>query len=139
MKKLTLLILSTLSFSTFATIDIAGNEATKLWNQIDLIGKIENVQIIEKNNNIESLYIDGISCVFEMYNACSFYVNTANERKMVVALEGTAGLMNQLAHIGIAVDEDNARMDVTSIDCEKEDGNISCSIEEYFSKDDGLK
>jgi hypothetical protein len=132
MNKITLALCSTflLSFNSFAQISINGPVANRLWNQIEKIGKNENTPIVYTENDQQVIHIEHIACVFEMYNGCSMFVNTANERKMIVALDGTADLMNQLAKIGVAVDEDNARMYIDAIDCSKDNSEISCDIQE---------
>jgi ribosomal protein S19 len=130
-KKITLAFCSTLLFSvnTFATININGTQAARLWNQIDTIGKIEKIQMIRTENNQQVIHIEHIACVFEMYNGCSMWVETETERKMIVALDGTAEFMNQLAKAGVAVDEDNARMYINAIDCVNDSTNTICKID----------
>ena len=105
-------------------------KAEKLWNRIDLIGKMENVQIIHEENGQQVIHLDRVSCVFEMYNGCSMFIVTPNQRKMIVALEGTAEFMNQLANAGVYVDEESARMGVKSLDCTQDGILTVCKIEE---------
>lgn len=132
MKNLAIVFCTTLLFSlnSYAQINISGTKAVKLWSRIDSIGKIENVQMILIENGQQAIHLDRIACVFEMYNACSIFVNTPTERKMIVALEGTADLMNQLASAGVYVDEEYSRMDVSSIDCVNDGKETICKIEE---------
>lgn len=132
MKNFALVFCSTFLFSinSYAQININGTQATKLWNSIDSIGKIENVQIIQTENGQQAIHLDHIACVFEMYNACSMFVPLPTERKMIVALEGTADFMKQLANVGVYVDEEEARMYMTSIDCSNDGKDIICKIEE---------
>lgn len=132
MKNLVIVSCATLLFSlnSYAQINISGNKAVKLWNRIDSIGKIENIQVILVENGQQAIHLDQIECVFEMYNACSLFVNTPTERKMIVALEGTADLMDQLASAGVYVDEEYSRMDISSIDCVNDGKDTICKIEE---------
>lgn len=131
MKNFTLLFCSTFlfAFNSYAQIEVSGTEAVKLWNQIDHIGKMENIQIVHPENNQQVIHLDHIACVFENYNACSIFVNTGSERKMIVAMEGTADFMNQLAKLGVWVDEENASMDVNTIDCVNDNTVTTCTIE----------
>ncbi len=83
----------------------------------------------------EVIGLDTISCVFENYNACSFYANTlvgeTHNRNFVIATDGTEKFMKALAKASIAVNEDDSRMDVTSILCIREKDKYSCDLEEY--------
>lgn len=127
MKTLTL-ALCLFSINAFAQIDLSGGKAVALWNRIDSIGRNEKVQMIQDENGQKAIHLDNISCVFEMYNGCSIYVVSPKERKMIVALDGTADFMNQLAYAGVYVDEENARMDVKAIDCYNDGKDTICKI-----------
>ena len=118
-----------LCLNAYAQIEVTGTKATQLWNQIDKVGKIENLQIPHIENNQQVIHLDSMVCVFENYNACSIFVNTGSERKMIVAMEGTADFMNQLAKLGVWVDEENASMDVNTIDCVNDNTVTTCTIE----------
>lgn len=123
------LFFSLVSFNLFSAVIINDGHANKIWKSIEIISKFENESIIQKKQDKEYFYIDQVACVFENYNACSFFYTSPNERKMVVAMEGTSILMQELMLAGIEVDEDNARMDATFITCEKLNSQIECSIE----------
>ena len=127
---LVLCLTSLFSINSYAQIILEGSKAEKLWNRIDLIGKMENVQIIHEENGQQVIHLDRVSCVFEMYNGCSMFIVTPNQRKMIVALEGTAEFMNQLANAGVYVDEESARMGVKSLDCTQDGILTVCKIEE---------
>lgn len=131
MKKMISSLLCLFSISAFATIKIDGNAAKQMWSAVDLISKIENTSIIHTENSKSFFSIDDISCVFEIYNACSFYTDIAGNRKLIVSMEGSEKLMNEMAHAGIFVDTDATRMDATSISCTNEHDNYSCILEEY--------
>jgi hypothetical protein len=116
--------------NSYAQINLDGSKAVSLWNRIDNIGRNEKVEMIQEENGQKVIHIGNISCVFEMYNGCSMFVISPKERKMIVALDGTADFMNQLAYAGIYVDEENARMDIKAIDCFNDGKDTICKIEE---------
>jgi hypothetical protein len=133
MKYLFISFLLLASLSSFgATIEVSDMGAEKIWKSIDVISKIENLEIIKTNATESNFKIDDISCVFENYDACSFFTDIKNERKMVVAMEGTNTFMQSLADVGILVDEENARMDVESVECSRMGNEFNCTIEEYI-------
>jgi hypothetical protein len=118
------------SMNSYAQINLDGSQAVSLWNRIDNIGRNEKVEIIHEENGQKVIHLEKISCVFEMYNGCSLFVISPTERKMIVALDGSADFMNQLAYAGVFVDEENARMYVKAIDCTNDGTDTLCKIEE---------
>lgn len=131
MKNILLASMALISFNAFATIDLDGAAASNLWKSIDVISKIEGIDLIKTEGNTQKISIDNISCVFEDYNACSFFTEVNGQRKMVVAMDGTAKFMQALVDGGVELDEEYARLDVTSINCDKNATETVCQIEEY--------
>lgn len=119
------------SLTTFATIKLDGTGAKQMWQAVEIISKIENTPIIHSENSKNYFSIDDISCVFENYNACSFYTDVAGNRKLIVSMEGSEKLMNEMAHAGIFVDTDDTRMDATSISCTNINDSYNCILEEF--------
>jgi hypothetical protein len=133
MKNYILVFCSTLlfSFNSFAQIDVSGGQAARLWSRIESIGKNENVQVVQTENNQQVIHLGRVSCVFEMYNACSIFVNIGTDKKMIVALDGTAEFMNQLAAAGVWVDEERAQIGVNGIDCITDENQTRCKLDTY--------
>lgn len=127
------LIAASLLFSSMAYADftVTGDGAQKLWKSIDTIGKIENVPVVQPYNGKEYMSIDTVSCVFEEYNACTFYANTDGQRNFVIAYDGAQKFQQALADVGVGVDEDEYRMDVVHVGCERDQANYTCEIVEY--------
>lgn len=116
----------------FANITVTGPAAKAIWNSAKTVGQIENVDIIQKYDNKEGLYLDTISCVFEQYNACTFYANTEAARSFVISYDGSYKFMASLQDAGVAPDFDNSRIDADAVSCEKENENYTCDIVEYI-------
>jgi hypothetical protein len=125
------LFLSLLSLRAHAAIDVGSPEADEIFKSVEAIGQIEEIELIHSSASGRSFALDQISCVFEMYNACSFFADVRGERRLLVATDGTARFMRALANAGVAVDDDRARMDVEAVICEEQSGAgaVRCHIQ----------
>ncbi len=130
MKKI-LILLTTITMNLSAAL--AGeiiiptdSQSRAIWKSIDVIGKIEDLEII-KNNRFE---IDNIACVFENYYACSIYTQINNQRKLVVALDGAQGFIQAMVNAGAKTSEYSPRLDLARVACEKSENlTVSCVFE----------
>ncbi len=122
------------SHVSFANDKLEANDSQSLeiWKTMRLVEITENVEIIHGGDKLPHLFIDNIACVFEQYNACSYYTTvttpTGAERKLIVNLDQAAKLMKLMAQVGVPVDEDQARMDATSIKCILDANKPHCTI-----------
>jgi len=122
-----------LSFSVSAEIKISGKIAKKMWKSVQLIQTILELDIIKDEVNVSSKYfnIDSVMCAYERYNACVFFTQINSDRKMVVAEDGTAKLMQAMAEAGIMNDDYHARIATKSILCKKSEDEYACYLEPF--------
>jgi hypothetical protein len=107
-------------------------QAKELWKITQKMEISEGLDLIQTQTDGGLWFeFDSISCVFEQYNACSFFARIQEQRKLVVNLDEAAEWMKLLAQVGIPVDEDNARMDIGKVSCQKTAQDLSCQVTPY--------
>lgn len=129
MKKIALSFAAVLLLTFSAQAKTSGPLAKSLWDTLNLIGMLENVQMHLIDGDKDTIHIDDVSCVTESYDACAFFAYLGKDKKMIVHKDLSPKLMNVLGASDIPTD-DNGQMYVHDIECTKTMDQYTCYITE---------
>ena len=124
-------LLSLLSSFAFADINVAGDKARYIWDSAETIAEIDDIPFFNYTDTISSFHMEDITCVFDEYYACSFYVTIDSERKLFASYFIVENLIRALARAGVFIDEEFAKIDVEDLFCTRNDKEYECQIVEY--------
>jgi hypothetical protein len=132
MKKMIISVVCLLfSFQSLADIRVTAKVSQDIWDAVSIVGVIQDLPIIKNDVDKELFELDKMECVFDEYEACSFFSDINGLRKLIVSIEGSTALINGLGRAGVAVSNDSLRMDVRNLSCVKVNSKVSCFIVEY--------
>ena len=131
MKKLFIVSSLILSTKLWADISVPPRVSNDIWHSIDLISKFEDLPIIKSDTEKQFFEIDKIECVFESYDACSFFSDINGERKLIVSIDGSSKLISGLEQAGVGLDAESDRLEAQKLSCSKTGVDASCTIVEY--------
>ena len=130
MNKIITLIIFSVSFHAQAKIKVPPRTSQELWEAVELMEKDVDQRLIRAQEKEETLELEAIECVFEMYDACSFFSEVHGERRLLVALGGAIELANALERAGVALDPEVPRIEARKLSCVKTSSFIGCDIVE---------
>lgn len=131
MKKLFVIAMMSLSLNLMANIEVLPKVSSEIWEAVDLMGKLEDLPIIKADQQKEYFELDKIECVFDYYEACSFFSDINNQRKLIVSMDGAPKLIRGLKRAGVREDHESARLEARNLQCVKNSAQIKCFIVEY--------
>jgi len=134
MKKiLTLTLLAVLaSAAAAAVVRSNGEPARKMWEALNLMGKLEDIQIHTVDGGSDTVSVRSLACASEMYDACSMFVKVDGKEKLIVHLDAANKIIDALYDNGIYPSEDDPSMSQSAsrVSCTKAAGKYDCVIEE---------
>ncbi|HAN04102.1 MAG TPA: hypothetical protein DCW72_06440 [Elusimicrobia bacterium] len=134
MKKiLTLTLLAALaSVAAAAVIRSNGEPARKMWEALNLMGKLEDIQIHTVDGDADTIAVRSLTCASEMYDACSLFVTVDGKEKMIVHLDAAGKIIDALYDNGIYPSEDDPSLSQSAsrVSCTRAAGKYDCVIEE---------
>ncbi|MDA8132517.1 MAG: hypothetical protein M0011_13520 [Elusimicrobia bacterium] len=110
-----------------------GDPARKLWKALDLMGKLEDIQIHTVNGASDTISVRSLSCVSEMYEACSLFVNVNGTEKLIVHQDAAGKIIDALYDHGIYPSEDDPSLSqsVKKVSCTNTNEKYECTLEEW--------
>lgn len=132
-KLLTLTLLAVLaSAAAAAVIRSNGEPARKMWEALNLMGKLEDIQIHTVDGGADTVAVRKLTCASEMYDACSMFVTVDGKEKMIVHLDAAGKIIDALYDNGIYPSEDDPSLSQAAgnVSCTKAGGKYDCVIEE---------
>ena len=110
-----------------------GDPARKLWKALDLMGKLEDLPVHTVEGASDTISVRSLSCVSEMYEACSFFVNVNGAEKLVVHQDAAGKIIDALYDHGIYPSEDDPSLSqsVKKVSCTNTNEKYECTLEEW--------
>ncbi|MDA8243696.1 MAG: hypothetical protein M0025_06200 [Elusimicrobia bacterium] len=110
-----------------------GDPARKLWKALDLMGKLEDLPIHSVDGASDTISVRSLSCVSEMYEACSLFVNVNGTEKLIVHRDAAGKIIEALYDHGIYPSEDDPSLSqsVKKVSCTNTGEKYECTLEEW--------
>ncbi|MDA8131284.1 MAG: hypothetical protein M0011_07240 [Elusimicrobia bacterium] len=110
-----------------------GDPARKLWKALDLMGKLEGIQIHTVDGASDTISVRSLSCVSEMYEACSLFVAVNGTEKLIVHQDAAGKIIEALYDHGIYPSEDDPSLSqsVKKVSCTNTSEKYECTLEEW--------
>lgn len=115
---------------------INGPEARKMWEALNFMAKVEDLQLHVVNGNTDTIAVRKLACASEQYDACSFFATVNGAEKLVVTTDGATKIIDALYANGVYPSEDDPSMSQTAelVSCSKTGDNYECEIKAWDKK-----
>lgn len=116
-----------------ARMTVSGAAAQKMWAALNLMGKLEDLQLHVVDGATDTITVRSLACASEMYDACSMFVTVNGAEKMIVHLDAAPKIIDALYDFGIYPYEDDPSMSQTAqlVSCSKTGESYDCVVKEW--------
>ena len=114
------------------TMRVNGPAAQKMWEALNLMAKLEDLQLHVIDGNSDTIAVRNLTCASEMYDACSLFVKVNGAEKLIVHLDAAGKIIDALYANGIYPSEDDPSLSQSAgdVSCTKNNGLYECVITE---------